>query len=198
MLPLIDDVEKSAKVLAQREREALAVSGLRANSTIKKSRLVAFLPIGLNLLVLCAVLWLVRRVTTSFRQAVSEMQTGSDEVTAAAGQLATAGQSLAQRSSEQAASLQETSASSTRIGAVAHQNSRKSRAAAELVGQSMERFIETNRSLESMVQAMGEIKSQSGKISKIIKISFSIWRTLPCRIHRSESVLPTTTAFHHG
>jgi methyl-accepting chemotaxis protein len=35
---------------------------------------------------------------------------------------------------------------------------------------SMERFVETNRSLTSMVYAMGGIKSQSDKISIVIKV----------------------------
>ncbi|MFB3826018.1 MAG: methyl-accepting chemotaxis protein [Bryobacteraceae bacterium] len=53
---------------------------------------------------------------------------------------------------------------------MARKNSENSRAAAELVTQSQNRFLETNGMLNEMVAAMGEIKAQSDSISKIIKV----------------------------
>src|ERR1035438_1990410 len=53
---------------------------------------------------------------------------------------------------------------------MARQNSENSTAAASLATQSQERIAETNRTLEQMVEAMGEIHTSSGKISKIIKV----------------------------
>jgi len=170
MFPILDQVDKSAAILAQRERESLALSGRRAQADIQQSRWTAFLLIGLNLLVVAAVLWSVRRVIASFRQAVAEIKAGSAQVASAAGQVTAASKSLAEGASEQAASLEETSTSSAEVGTVARRNRESSRAAAELVGQSIQRFAETNSSLESMVEAMAEIKSQSGKISKIITL----------------------------
>ena len=102
MFPILDEVEKAEQILAQRERDALARSGQSAQATIRQSRWTAFLLIGLNLLVVGVVLWLVQRVTTSFRVAVAEMQAGSIQVAAAAGQVTAASQSLAQGASEQA------------------------------------------------------------------------------------------------
>src|ERR1035438_8624948 len=53
---------------------------------------------------------------------------------------------------------------------MARQNSENSTAAAGLATQSQERIAETNRTLAQMVEAMGEIHTSSGKISKIIKV----------------------------
>ena len=53
---------------------------------------------------------------------------------------------------------------------MARQNSQNSRLAADLVTQSQSKFVETNQSLDQMIVAMGEIKTQSEKISKIIKV----------------------------
>jgi methyl-accepting chemotaxis protein/methyl-accepting chemotaxis protein-1 (serine sensor receptor) len=53
---------------------------------------------------------------------------------------------------------------------MARKNSENSRGAADLVTQSQEKFVQTNQSLDQMVVAMGEINTQSGKISKIIKV----------------------------
>jgi methyl-accepting chemotaxis protein/methyl-accepting chemotaxis protein-1 (serine sensor receptor) len=53
---------------------------------------------------------------------------------------------------------------------MAHKNTENSRAAADLVAQSQQKVVETNHALEQTVAAMGEINTQSGKISKIIKV----------------------------
>jgi methyl-accepting chemotaxis protein/methyl-accepting chemotaxis protein-1 (serine sensor receptor) len=53
---------------------------------------------------------------------------------------------------------------------MAHKNSGNSRSAADLVTQSGQKFVETNRALEQTVVAMDEINAQSGKISKILKV----------------------------
>ena len=53
---------------------------------------------------------------------------------------------------------------------MARKNSENSRGAADLVTLSQQKFAETNQALEQTVAAMGEISTQSGKISKIIKV----------------------------
>jgi len=170
MFPILDQIEKSEQLLAKQERDALARSDQSAQATIRQSRWTAFLLIGLNLLVVGIVLWLVHRVTTSFRDAVAEMQSGSIQVAAAAGEVTAASQSLARGAAEQAGSLEETTTASADIAAVARRNSENSRAAANLTAQSMERFVDTNHSLKLLVAAMGGIKSQSEKISVVIRV----------------------------
>jgi methyl-accepting chemotaxis protein len=112
----------------------------------------------------------IRGMNKTLRQTVTDLFEGSDQVASAAGQVASSSQSLAQGSSEQAASLEETSASSEEINSMARKNTENSRSAAELVTQSQQKFVETNRSLDQMVVAMGEINTQSDKIAKIIKV----------------------------
>jgi methyl-accepting chemotaxis protein/methyl-accepting chemotaxis protein-1 (serine sensor receptor) len=77
---------------------------------------------------------------------------------------------LAEGTSQQAASLEETSASTEEINSMARRNSENSHSAADLVKASDQRFADTNRSLQDMVLAMGEINTSSDKISKIIKV----------------------------
>jgi methyl-accepting chemotaxis protein/methyl-accepting chemotaxis protein-1 (serine sensor receptor) len=91
-------------------------------------------------------------------------------VASAAAQISSSSQSLAQGCSQEAASLEESSASSEEINSLAQQNAEKSRAAADLVTQSQERTLQTNQALDQTVAAMGEITTQSDKISKIIKV----------------------------
>jgi len=116
-----------------------------------------------------AVSFLAGRVSRLVRSAVAELETAVQQFLSSSGQISAASQALAQGSSEQAASLQETSASTEEINSMAHKNSENSRSAADLMTQSQREFVETNHSLRQTVAAMGEINSQSGKISKIIK-----------------------------
>jgi methyl-accepting chemotaxis protein/methyl-accepting chemotaxis protein-1 (serine sensor receptor) len=112
---------------------------------------------------------IVRSVNGALTRAIAELSEGAEQVASAASQVSSSSQSLAQGSSEQAASLEETSASSEEINSMSRKNAENSRGAADLVSQSQQKFVETNRSLEQMVVAMSEIKGSSDKISKIIK-----------------------------
>src|SRR5260370_26872262 len=113
---------------------------------------------------------MVRQINRALRQTVTELSEGSEQVSSAAAQVSSSSQSLAQGSSEQAASLEQTSASSEEINSMARKNTENSRSAADLVAQSRQQVEETNHALEQTVAAMGEINTQSGKISKIIKV----------------------------
>jgi methyl-accepting chemotaxis protein len=112
----------------------------------------------------------VQGITRTLATAVGELAEDADQVQGAAGQVSNSSQSLAQGASQQAASLQETSASSEEINAMARKNSENSREAADLVTGSQQKFLQTNRSLDHMVIAMGDINTQSDKIAKIIKV----------------------------
>jgi methyl-accepting chemotaxis protein/methyl-accepting chemotaxis protein-1 (serine sensor receptor) len=112
----------------------------------------------------------VRSITGSMHELVQEIANGAEQVSSAATQIAGASQSLADGTSQQAASLEETSASTEEINSMARRNSENSHSAADLVKQSDQRFSDTNRSLQEMVLAMGEINASSDKISKIIKV----------------------------
>jgi methyl-accepting chemotaxis protein/methyl-accepting chemotaxis protein-1 (serine sensor receptor) len=85
-------------------------------------------------------------------------------------QVSASSQALAQGSSENAGSLEETSAAVAEISSMAQRNTENSRNAVSLVAHSAEKFGETNLALDGMVVAMGEINGSSQKISKIIKV----------------------------
>lgn len=110
------------------------------------------------------------RLNKSLRTAVRGLSSGSDEVASASAQLASSSNSLAQASSEQAASIEEVSASSTMISGQAADNERHAESAATLVTSSQKSFLDADRELDQMVEAMGAIKAQGNKIAKIIKV----------------------------
>jgi methyl-accepting chemotaxis protein/methyl-accepting chemotaxis protein-1 (serine sensor receptor) len=152
----------------QTETQAEAVKS--AASTESYSMWITFVMVAMGLAIGAAVLWLVRSISSSLRRLASELSEGAGQTASAASEVSSSSQSLAQGSSEQAASLEETSAASEQINAMARKNTENSRVAADLVAQSGVKFTRTNQSLEHTVTAMGEINTQSGKISKIIKV----------------------------
>jgi len=91
-------------------------------------------------------------------------------VAGAARQIASSAHSLSEGASSQAASLEQTAASSEEIGAVAGRNEANSQSAADNVMQTSARIEEANRNLRLMEVSMNEIETSSGKISKIIRI----------------------------
>jgi methyl-accepting chemotaxis protein len=161
--------EASLEQLKNRQRQFLKDSQARAES-LKSQSLLVSITMSCVLLAICLVaIFVVRGINRTLVRAVTELSEGAEQVASAASQVSASSQSLAQGSSEQAASLEETSASSEEINSMARKNTENSRSAAELVTGSQQKFVETNRSLEQTVEAMGEINAQSGKISKIIK-----------------------------
>lgn len=116
------------------------------------------------------IFFVVRSLNSTLHQIVCELDLGAGQLASAAGQIANSSQSLAQGSSEQASSLEEISASSEEINSMARKNSENSSAAAKVMTESQQKFIETNQSLDLMIGAMTDINTQSAKISKIIKV----------------------------
>jgi len=152
------------------QRAILKDSQARAMSLGSQSMSINLVVACLLLAAVAVAVFVVLGINRVLRTAVGELSQGAGQVASAAGQVSISSQSLAQGSSEQAASLEETSASSEEINSMARKNSENLRLAAGLVTQSQQKFDETNQSLQATVAAMGEINTQSGKISKIIKV----------------------------
>ncbi len=112
----------------------------------------------------------VRSATRALKSVAFNLDAEAEQLAEASAQLATAAQTAACGASDQAASIEETSAATEEINATAQQNSENSRSAAELAVRAQQISGETNRALEQMETAMGEIAAQSCKISHIIKV----------------------------
>ena len=92
------------------------------------------------------------------------------QIESSAVQVSAVSQNLAKGASEQAASIEETSAAMTQINAMSQRNQENSVAMATMVSDTALGIAETNTSLEAMVGAMKDIKSSSEQVSRIVKI----------------------------
>jgi methyl-accepting chemotaxis protein/methyl-accepting chemotaxis protein-1 (serine sensor receptor) len=126
--------------------------------------------IGATILAALLAWFMIRGINEALRQTIRDLAEGAAQLASAAGQISSTSQSLAQGASQQAASLEETSAASEEINSMSRQNAENSQAAVGLVGQSQQKFAETNHALELMIAAMGDIKASSDKVAKIIKV----------------------------
>jgi methyl-accepting chemotaxis protein/methyl-accepting chemotaxis protein-1 (serine sensor receptor) len=156
--------------LLQHQEANLSVDAQGALGSIDSSRWVTGILLALSGGIGVLIVFVVRGVNLLLRESVLELAESSEQIAAAANQVSGSSQSLAQGSSEQAATIEETSSVSTEINSMAQRNSENSRATAEIVSNSQIGFERTNQSLTEMVGAMENISSSSQKISKIIKV----------------------------
>ena len=94
----------------------------------------------------------------------------AEQVSAGAHQIAAAGETLSQGSTEQASSIEEITASMTQMAAQTKDNAVNANQANELATSAKEQAAEGNSQMQGMVKAMAEINESSTNISKIIKV----------------------------
>jgi methyl-accepting chemotaxis protein len=165
--PSADKMQRAAEDRAEAAARSMDAERRAASA---KSAVSAAILIALCLLIGSAVLILIRHITSQLTRISKALSESAGQVETAAAQVSSTSQSLAHGSSEQAASLEETSASSEQISSMSHRNAGNTQSAVGLMNQSQQKFTDTNRKLELMVVAMGDINASSAKISKIIKV----------------------------
>jgi methyl-accepting chemotaxis protein len=110
-----------------------------------------------------------RSVVGLLRVVVSRLREGASQIVSAASQVASSAQSLSTGSSDQAASVQETSASLTQMADMTRQSARHAQDAATVVAQVHRSVDDSNKALSRMVVSMNGIEESSQKVARIIK-----------------------------
>ncbi len=109
----------------------------------------------------------VRGIHSILLRAVGQLSRNAGQVSNFSAQVAAASQVLAQGASEQAATIEETSASATQIHSMAAKNADTARGASSLTEQSLIRIGDANERLTRLIAAMAGIQESSNQISKI-------------------------------
>ena len=169
-MPIFKVVEEAATRLVNQQMEMLKVNQQDVQTLYDRNWWVAIALLALCGMVGVAVVLMIRDMNRSLETAVLDMTLGAEQLASAAAQVAGASQSLAQGASEQAASLEQTSASSGQVNSMTRQNMEKAEAASRIATASREKLDETNQLLQQTVAAVEGINAQSGRIAKIIKV----------------------------
>jgi methyl-accepting chemotaxis protein len=109
------------------------------------------------------------RLTGQISRTASDLGDGIDRSAMMATQMADISQSLSKGASEQAASLEETSASMEEMAAMTRANADSARQATTLMTEVHEQVAGSDRALTEMLESMRDIEESSQRVSKIIK-----------------------------
>lgn len=112
----------------------------------------------------------IHQINTSVSHIVRELLGASEHVAATALQVSTSSKVLSQGSSEQAASIQETSASTNQINSVTGQNADHAQEASLLMVSVVDQISGTHKSLEDLSTGMSEIANSSKQVSKVVQV----------------------------
>jgi methyl-accepting chemotaxis protein/methyl-accepting chemotaxis protein-1 (serine sensor receptor) len=113
--------------------------------------------------------WTTRMLSARISQQTAALADTAGGVLRAAGELSGSSQALSQGATEQAASLEETSASMEEMASMTRKNADNSQAAAGLMGQVEGLVQQSNTALTEMVASMAAIQASSQEVGKIIK-----------------------------
>jgi methyl-accepting chemotaxis protein len=170
MDPLLEKVDAAASRLEMEQRELRVSSKAAAARSVSRSNWSTVLLLGISLICGAFLAVAIRQINRLLRQYAAELRDGAARVSQDAEQVREASRALGQGASDQAASIEETSASSRQVVATAHQNAEHSAKASQLVQDVRREMGETNGVLDQTMEAMKEIGESSEKISKIIKV----------------------------
>jgi len=151
-------VEQAGRASADLEQQALY--GTRLVAAISLAGLVAGLVIAFLT---------TRGIGRMLTAVVDQLSEGAQQVVAASSEVSNLAQSLSQGATEQAASLEETSASMEQMAAMTRENADRSQEAATLMADVDRQVSQANQALQDMVGSMASIQDSSVKVSKIIK-----------------------------
>ncbi len=117
----------------------------------------------------CINLVMHRSVTRPITQIIDGLTASSATLSSVASQAATSSQSMAERAFQQAASLEETSASIEEISAMTNQNADNAGTANTLMNDTRQIMTDANQAMDQLSEAMAAIASSNAETSKIIK-----------------------------
>jgi methyl-accepting chemotaxis protein len=164
------DVQASVSNLVARNEASAHTARLEVQAGYARSRRYTFGILG-ALVVLgggCATLF-IRGVNRTLRAVAAEIHAGSGDLLNTARQVAASAASLAEGSTEQAATLSTTSGSMMEMAEATRRNAKDSQEAAALVVESNARVESSCHALKAMLGSMDQIEASSGKVSRIIK-----------------------------
>jgi methyl-accepting chemotaxis protein len=135
---------------------------------------VATLVIGLATLALAVIgaavgFFSSTSISRPLTRSIQGLLQGSEQVSAAAGEVSASSQSLAQGASQQAAALEESSSALEQMASMTRRNADNANHANALMAEASQVLGDADQSMNNLIQAMREISTASDETQKIIK-----------------------------
>ncbi|WP_455437734.1 methyl-accepting chemotaxis protein [Hungatella hathewayi] len=99
-----------------------------------------------------------------------QISQSSDQIFAGSSQVSSGAQAVAGGATEQASAVEELAGSINEISAQVSENAQNARHGSELAETAGIKMIESNREMQELISAMGDISDKSGKIEKVLNI----------------------------
>jgi len=170
MTPLLELVMQAVTRLEQEQEALRAASRNSAAANVTRSTWMNSGGVFLGLLCGAPVGFCIRKINRLLRGVTKELTQEANRVSADAVEVRQASSALGQCASDQAASIEQTSASSQQVSATAHQNADHSAKTSGLLKDVCQEVEQTTRVLEATRAAMAGIAQSSRSISKIIQV----------------------------
>ncbi|MFA5193646.1 MAG: methyl-accepting chemotaxis protein [Verrucomicrobiia bacterium] len=164
------DMAAATKELTASITDAQIKLGAQFESRVTQTK-VAVLVISCIAAVSGALLafFLIRTLTRGLKAVISDLSSGAEQTTFAAGQVSASSQSLAEGASEQAASLEETSSSLEEMSSMIKKNAENAQKTKELANQARMAGDTGSVDMKEMSSAMSAIKASSDDTAMIIE-----------------------------
>jgi len=159
-------IDELKEVQRRQFREAMEAGGQQAAFARWMTWALMVLALGAG----AVAVWIVVGLSRRLRHATLSLDEGITQINSASSQVATSSQTLARGAAQQAAALEETSASAEEITSMTRRNAESSRAAAEVMTTVHRTVGDGNQALEQLTGSMAQINASSDKIAKIIKV----------------------------
>jgi methyl-accepting chemotaxis protein len=169
-LPLFRNIDDTVEKLTRQQDESLNLAIQNAEVHYTQG---LYLMIGLIILTfvisLTLAYWLTSSITSSLQAIVSDLKVGALQTASAADEISTTSMRNAEGSNEQAASVEEISASLEELVAMTNQNDENSTETQRLAGESKNQAEQVSQQMNDLVHALELTKQSSDETTKIIK-----------------------------
>jgi methyl-accepting chemotaxis protein len=163
-------MEKTASQLMEHEKTFMKLSAAFGAQKLQIARWIAIV-MNVIAIVMAGIMTLtVLGATRTLRAVAAKLGESAAEIASATLQVSSISQSLADGASQQAASLEETSASASQLASMTHRNAESSKTAADVMATVDAQVRDGNQAVDEMVASMREITSSSKKISAFMKV----------------------------
>jgi methyl-accepting chemotaxis protein len=164
-----DRAGAAAADIVRLEREIVSEEQATARRASTYTTILLIVMLAMAVTASVWVLLSVRGIDRSLTHLSGQLGTSATSVLTASEKVAGSSISLSKGAAEQAASIEETSASMEELASMTRHNAANSVEAARLIASVERQVLESNTVLQSMVSSMSSIQQSSAQVTKIIK-----------------------------